>query len=70
MISKKENMIRHGKKVASRDPEEHLPLYNKVEEHCKISNFTILHIVEGSGYFAGLRMTLTKCMILNNYVAV
>ena len=25
---------------------------------------------DGNGYFAGLRMTVAKCIILNNYVAV
>ena len=27
-------------------------------------------IWEGNGYFAGLRMTVAKCIILNNDVAV
>ena len=35
-----------------------------------VQNFSAMLCMNGSGYFAGLRMTVAKCIILNNYVAV
>ena len=36
---------------------------------CVSKSIPLMACGQGNGYFAGLRMTVAKCIILNNYVA-